>query len=481
MALSITLYEFRKRYNSTMLPTNPEGQLTTSVVLKEDCSFVKPIFIINGNVSIFSNYNYVGFNGTFYWITDCIARANNLVEIVCNIDVLATYKAYILDSTQYVLYANVANTEITDKRIPTLTTTVRSVSTNSFDVLGSAGYSVVVSVIGQNSTSEYALTIEQARSLLLNFDDWYVSLSDIPYPYEPSLGEEIASTIAYIGKLLYGAFNQIVGSKNAADCVRSAFLIPLNVSSIGGYSETISLGSYKTNITGLRVSDRIFSDGVELTIPWQAADWRRNSPYTEIFVVVPYLGVVSINASEVIGLSTLHVSVMMDKCTGDSIFTIWGLNSNHVLGQYATNLGSSFAIGSSNLNPANTATNLATAAAGAAALISGVGGVAAVAAGGSVGLGITNAMTPQANSIAVNSGIAATGFTGKCSCYVVYHDTIVSPHADTAVIGEPYSKAVRLETLSGYVQTQNASVSVPAKEEVVQQLNSLLDGGIYIE
>ena len=52
---------------------------------------------------------------------------------------------------------------------------------------------------------------------------------------------------------------------------------------------------------------------------------------------------------------------------------------------------------------------------------------------------------------------------------------------EAIIIGLPYFSTVELGTLTGYVQTQNASVQAIAMEEELQEINSMLDRGVFIE
>ena len=61
------------------------------------------------------------------------------------------------------------------------------------------------------------------------------------------------------------------------------------------------------------------------------------------------------------------------------------------------------------------------------------------------------------------------------------HGTTIEPSAMAEKYGRPLNKVVTLSTLSGYCQTTYASVEVNASNEIIDEINNLLNGGIYIE
>ena len=62
----------------------------------------------------------------------------------------------------------------------------------------------------------------------------------------------------------------------------------------------------------------------------------------------------------------------------------------------------------------------------------------------------------------------------------ITHKTNVEPSVFTSALGRPCNQVLSLSSLSGYVQTVNASVSIP-NSTFAAQINSLLDGGVYLE
>ena len=69
MALTVDLYSFSKRDNSTKHPTG--SPTTYSCILKEECGVINPVIVIQeiGNPSGY-NYAYIPSFGRYYWIKE---------------------------------------------------------------------------------------------------------------------------------------------------------------------------------------------------------------------------------------------------------------------------------------------------------------------------------------------------------------------------------------------------------------------------
>ena len=109
---------FSKRRNSTKQVDDSTG-IVTDVVLKQGTSIESPVFLIQG---VDLEVNYVKFNNHYFYVDDIVVGNNNIYELHCSQDLLATYKSQILSTRCSILYASGADVPgIIDKRIPVLT------------------------------------------------------------------------------------------------------------------------------------------------------------------------------------------------------------------------------------------------------------------------------------------------------------------------------------------------------------------------
>ena len=472
-----TFYTTSKRHNSTAVPS---GGSSFDVQLKGGSDLIDPVFLMRFNGT--PNYSSMSYESRYYFITGIKSVRDNLWEISGHVDVLATYESEIRNTNAYVLFHTHNNTELSDRRLGVKTTAVYKSATGAFDTLGGVTPStcgVVVNVTGEDSCAAYSMTQADAKDLLNDLDNWYQNdaMPDPPPGSTPFASVENALT--WMANCVFNAIKQLIATGKAGDSIKSAFMLPFTAGSMGDVSETVKLGKYVTTKTGSRIVNRTKGDSATVSIPWQAADWRRNAPYHEIFLYIPYIGLVNISPSDVIGVSSIKVHVEVDLLSGDSIFTISAGTDERVIAQYNTNLAAPYAIGASNINPASAATAIVSGAATVAGAV--MTGGASVALGTAGIIGLANNMQAQPTCIGSNAGGAAVGLLARVVCYTIFHDTIESPATMNAAVGTPTNCVKSLGSISGYVQTRAASVSGSMTDTEREEINSLLDGGVYLE
>ena len=476
-------YALSKRHNSTLRPTG--SGTTISLVLKGGCDILAPVFVLNYSGE--PPFNYVLYNGRYYFVSAIKSVRQDLWELSCEVDVLASWKESIQATSPYVLYYTHNNTEISDKRLSIKTSKSLSIQTGSFDLLGNGSgtnYAVIVNTIGEGACDSYAMSQDDARTLLSNLDNWFNDENDSGIVTDLDDGifdwSDAAEAIkSFLQETLF-FWKQWFATGKVADNLRSAYVLPLPVAAISGNSHHVHLGQYTSDVQATRVYDRVFSDGASVTIPWQATDWRRNAPYHELYLYIPYVGLISLSPSDLVGDTTINVSVSMDVTCGDAVFSVY-TGSNRFIGQYTANMAAPFAIGSSN-TPITSQINTLVGAtvAGAAAIAS--GGTAAVLAAMTGGaLSLANDISGQPSCIGSNMGGAVLGLTDQVVCYSVFHDTTVAPSNLSAEKGTPYNAVLNLSGVTGYVQTIGASVAGPMLDNERERINEMMNGGIYIE
>lgn len=487
---TLTTWTLSKRNNSTKTPSGAGNQI--DVTLKGGCDILAPVFVLN--FSGIPSFNYCLFQARYYFVSDIKSVREDLWEVSCNIDVLGTYKANIQASSPYVLYYDHVNTEISDRRLSLKTTKTLQTENGVFDTLGNGtgtNYAVAINVVGETNVDTYIVDQSTARTLLNEYDNWFENSGD----YDPGTGSREGSgfidfasyvisttadaVMAFLEETL-AFWKQWFASGKIADNIISAYTLPLPVSAFSGTNADIWLGKYNTGITGLRIDDRIFSDGCSVTIPWQASDWRRNAPYHELYLYIPYIGLISLPVSDLIGDTTINVSVSIDITCGDAVFTVY-TGTNRYIGQYTTNMAATFAIGSSNVPVSQTMNSIVAAATAGITAIATGGTSAAIGAITAGGISLANDVSGAPTCIGSNMGGAVLGVTDKVVCYSVFHDTTVTPSSVSAEKGTPYNGVLSLSAITGYVQTLGASVAGALTDTEREQINQLMDGGFFIE
>lgn len=478
---------FNKRRNSTKTPSGA-ADLSLDVKLKEETSLSSPVFIASGDLF---TVNYAQFAGMYYFVDDVTSLHNGLCEISCSKDVLATYKSQITATQAHVLYYTHANTEIVDSRLSTETTATVDDTTQTFNNLGD-GESYMITVVGEESTQVYACQKTHVDNI---FDQTIATTIDTDYDtaVDAAINAVItgqpADTADAIIKAVVAMFswkktvktvtNTVLYAGDAAEYIKNCYVLPIGPTHIGGtLKNPIKIGKWDSHAQGRHDFSRIFHDSATLSIPWQAQDWRRNAPYHHIYLYIPYVGLVELPASEIIDANTITVNVAVDTYSGVSTFVV-NASNGCVLGQYTTNIASPYAIGASNINMVSSGAQIIASATSIAAGAA-TGNIMAATGGA---LGIVNALKPIDQSVSSNGGAAGQGLGNTVKCFSVFHDTTIDPGDISAVKGTPFNAPLTLSGVpnNGYVQTSGASVNMPGFSGDRDAVNSLLDGGIYIE
>lgn len=474
---TLTMYNFSKRKNSTAAPAS--AGVDFDVTLKDRTDILNPVFRLA--LADFPNYNYAQFLGRYYFVTGVESVTADIWDISCSVDVLATWKAAIQATSAFVMYDTTTNTEISDSRLSTKTTRTISSASASFATLG-GGLSAVITLIGKESTTSFITGITNARYIL----------STIETAVDNALPDINVGDITDVPEALEVLFNGIMAvgrtimtTGNAPACVRSAFIVPVDYANIWGGDGDVYLGQFDTGYNWKTIPTtgaRVVKDVLTVQIPWQANDWRRNAPYHEVYLYIPYVGFINMPVADLIGETNISIETSLDVASGDAIFRVY--TSSGTIAQYNASLAVPLPVGASNVTPMQMLN------AGASAIGGLVGGVASGVAGNVGGMlhgglsGITgffNNMQPLPSCVGANGGGAVFGLENKVYCYTIFHDTNVSPDSVSAIMGTPARAVKSLSGLSGYVQTVGASVAGAMLDSERDAINNLLNGGVYIE
>lgn len=500
MSFTVTLYDFEKRHNSTRRPEGNSWDQTG--VLREGSSLITPTISfefatdfspMSNSYGLKFNYAYVSKFARYYWITDWTYEGG-LWHAAMKVDVLATYRPQILASNLFVAYdSTTPNTDLVDNRLSMLMSiNSHDYRTGMFAKLGqgtTGGGVVIVMCTGKNSTAGFAMNPSDISQLMNNVVSWGNATFDessmnpyMPNPNDP-LGQQIWDALKGSSAWWKRVAVNIGSNGNAAENIRAAVQLPLDISDISGNTQQIILGQYETNISAKKISSRLLYDYTEVQIPWYFSDWRNNEPFTEIFLYIPYVGNIKMPNGSLIGETSLRIYAVVDLLSGDAIFRVYAEPSDVIISAYSANIGASYPIGASNISPTQTVTGVA-GAVGAIAAGAKMGGAAGAAVGalGAIS-GIFAANTPNSSSIGGGGGGASQGLNGTCIVTVITHSTDPDP-ADPdyiAVMGTPTMFVKSLTHVTGYVETRGAAITCDATATEHAELNALLDSGVYIE
>ena len=483
MSVSADFYKFSKRKNSTKQPTG--AGTTFNVDLKSGTSFLSPTLLLNN--SGYPDFNYVIFNGWYYFIRDIVSVRNDLWEVYCEIDALATAKTAILNTVAYVVYDTVSNTEIPDNRLPIKTTKAVQAATATCPLVPDSGC-YILSLTGSNGTtgvykvdaSELGALIDDVAYINNNLFDYPSPPSWTPYdtsttiasvgPNIKAAGENLVKNFEYIRDCLKYTISQFFGSGNCSDNIRQCLFIPFNRGTTYG-PNNIYLGTFKTQQSLSKLATDTIVDSATVNIPWQATDYRRRSPYTDVYLYIPYIGMVKLSSENLVGQSTVTVEYTLSMRDGSLIATV--SSGAQIIGQYSGNVGVSVPVGISNINMPKAAQSVLTGIVAAASKSWGAIGMSAINLGESV--------SPNYTCLGGLDGLASIAANQNITCYTVYHDTVVAPNTELNTIGSPTMAPKSLSTLTGYCQCMDAHIEADLPSRIIDLADSYLNRGFFIE
>lgn len=484
MSVTASFYKLSKRKNSTKQPTGTGTVF--NVDLKSGTSFLSPTLLLNNSGK--PDFNYFSFEGMYYFITDIVSVRQDLWEIYGKVDSLATGKSAILATTAYVMYDTVSNSEIPDSRLPMETSKSVSVETAACPFVPDGGC-YILSITGAHSTTGvYKVTPSQLAALIDDVttikDDLFDPNNTPPTPPSPPLVSTIESEIRFAGEMLQYFVDcvewifyfitypiaQLFGSGDIPQNIRECKYIPFDVG-VTGSSIPIYLGTFKTQQSFGKLATETVHRTVTVNIPWQASDYRRRSPYTEVYLYLPYIGMTKLSSENLVGQSSVTVAYTLALRDGSLICTV--SSGGEIIGQYSGNVGASVPIGVSNINLPKAAQAIAM---GTAAALS--QNLPAIGMGA---INFADALTPNFSCIGGLDGVAGIGTNQNITCYTVFHDTVAAPNSQIQTIGAPTMAPKSLASLTGFCQCASAHVEADFPSPMLQEIDGYLNSGFFIE
>ena len=462
--MDVAFYTFTKRKNSTKQPT---GTGTVKACkLKDDCSVHNPVVICASNTMSY-NYAHIRTWSRYYFVTDTVYLANNLVEYHLSEDYLASHKTGIGSTVAHIAFASDHYSSLMiDPRIALSTSRIPSRQSGSSWFNGDH-YLLTVFNNANTGTdvagmaSVYYLT----RSQMLVFKSW--------------LGTDT------VWEALQDYFQG-----NPLDAIFSLKWIPYEIPS-GDLSTQngINIGDQCCDYNNIPyVNNYAF---IEKTAQFNHStvytDFRRYSPYTTGFVYLPGIGTMDLNIADFLSSDHINVKCTIEAITGSIMYSI-ERDGGEVVATASTNVAADVPLGRSSIN--------------ASGVVNSIGGIIGGTVGAVLDLATNNIMgagreASQAVSSAVNMIIAANqhtssiagGVGSRCATAipkVMYMEYVIDTEDPTdanyiAVNGRPVNETHAIYTHSGYVQTIGASVALSASEQEIETINKMLDAGIYYE
>lgn len=450
---------FNKRQNSTKIPT--DGGQTFSGEMVEPFDMTAPTVRFSFPAG-FAPYSY-GFcfinslGGRYYHVTEWTYESGFwIATLVC--DVLASFRDDIFNSSAFILYsASNYNQLIPDARISTTTAKIRSQQTAGLfpGIWGDGCY--CITVIGSGGgTQSYILD--------------YSGLGDLIDALSISDATELQDQMQ---QLFAGA---------SINSILTACWLPFPPTFAYGFNQetTVKIANWDSGVSSHYA---LLTTSAETAIDLSfggAKDFQKNSLFLSCECWLPFIGKVSLPVDELIGSTSLQIRYTFDPSTANFIVVLSGNNGGKF--SYSGKCGHTIPISAISVNPLQGAVDTASAVASAASLNFGGAAKDAFSAFQSYAFPTVSTVgSVDSKALIAGFNYAYNSFNAGAVCLDWYLTDIPTDPEDTApVIGYPLMQVRRIGSLSGYVQTVQASVAAGLESENVQ-INTLLDGGVYIE
>ncbi len=459
MSFAVNFYSFKKAQNSTKRPADAPG-VSYNCVLKDDCSTINPIIRLQTIITDSPNYNYayIAEFERYYFVNDWVF-SGRLWEAVCNVDVLATYKDTIAETSNYIVRASAESDEfICDSAYPARTEITRRLATITNHFIGGGCY--VVGVQGNGLTNYYAMTIAQLDGLIeYLFSDDYVHQilpSDVieQYPqYKVNL-----NPLQFITSITQYLFNVEVSTSPTQ----------------------VIVGWGTTNIEAPRVRRvTTYIDDWILSSHPQAATrgaYLNSDPFTKYILCYPPFGTITLSATAIARVEQIQTRVVLDAVAGSATLSVVDFHSDTVFSVVHGSLGNQISI-SGAIAPGTGTGNIIEAGVTAfgQALTGNIGGALQTGID-SIKSSLANAIPSVSSAGGVSGGM--DGAVGPCSM-VTDHFLIVDE--DLAGIGRPLMKVRTHGSLPGFQSSQNPDIQISGSKQEADQIISYLRNGFYYE
>ena len=456
---------FTKRKNSTARPS--AGYVSRTVTLKDGTSIENPTFLLTG--ALFS-IDYVEAFNNYYFVTDVVSIRNNLTEIHCTMDVLATHKSAIGSYTAFIERCdNYRNPMIPDPMVA---------MTNGENV-----YSQTVSAgTVFSDTGVFCLGCISKKGSAAGFCSYYLM--------NASTLESVAQYVCNSWPIGTDFFDWLQTTfLKTFESIISCIWLPCSAALTPGATfEEIVIGIDGINVSAYRITGNPVGNGlVTLTIPGTYTDFRRGAPYTTGKLLLPCFGMIEFNPLDFAD-SEMNVAFYVDFATGDAVYHLKDKYGKFI-SSATTNLGVNCPIGKVQQNSGSivggAVSLIGAAATGIGAATKGLQTVtkASMAIGASAQAinGIASALSPTPSLIGGTGGRANAKSNTDVVCTIIERVT-QDPDELRTTHGWPWMKPGTISsTGGGYVQCSNASVPIAGMEEERDAVNDFLNNGFYYE
>lgn len=466
MSFKVNLYSLSKRDNSTKQPAGTPVEY--DCILKDGCSIFTPSIKLDLGLSDDPsqyNYAYIPAFGRYYFIEDWFFT-DRLWIANLNVDVLATYKTQIGNSSLYVMRAAGAHDgDVIDTLYPAKAGCSFASDTkgNPWNTTGCFVIGVVTKDAAFGSLNYYVLSAADLAALCAKLTDPAQIITETNHflPTELSTGLQLS----LVDPIQY---------------IKTCVMLPVAEQEITnlGTDAAFPVYNWEPAVNGKKVypTSRInksFTFDISKH-PDTAArgNYVNSAPFTKITLTVPPYGCIDIDTSVTCNASTLIVDVDVDPLNGKGILVV--KCNNIILNRLEAQIGVPISLSSVTRDYIAGATSALGAVGGAiSGFMGNIGGFIGAASG--IGNAVESLM-PRAQTIGTTGS-----FVSNRGDFRLDHQFFRPIADDNTHNGRPLCQVRQLNTLSGYMLIQDGDVQITGTATEDSRIRNYLETGFYYE
>lgn len=443
--INVTLYEnFIKKENSTKQPTTGSE---LNVSLKDNTSIITPTFIISG-INTF-NITEIKWDDRFYFVNNKVFMNSNVCELECKIDLLATYKDVIVNTTQFVEYsASMYDTDLLDERIG------RHITPKTMIKYGKK------TLLPNNTPILVFNTSSKVVNSNTGVGTWYVSESQLS-----SIIDKLTVDLSSISEL-QDLFKTFFSGASIQNILKVTWL-PFYPVSLG--SSNVVIGNLDSGINAYFPTSNMLEVSENIEIPWVGSNYLKSSAYNTMSIYLPFVGNIGLNVDEYIDSTYINVKYTIDVVDGTCLVEICGSNGGG-LRSFTCKLGVDVPISATGItNPIGNLIN-----AGTSALTGSYSGL--------VG-SLQNTFIPSTDVVGSYQSRALNyAYKNDKPAIILQHfKPIATPLEIAQNQGGAIFSELLLKSLQGYCKTRNATIEINGFSEQSRAIENMLDNGVFLE
>ena len=493
MAITVRLYSFTKRENSTKRPSS--GGTDYSCTLLDDTSLMNPTFKLSiSSNPIGKNYCYVPSFNRYYFVTD-ISSYQNFWYISCTCDVLATYKTQIGSQSHYILRsASDYDGDIEDTVYPCNTNlSMYYDGPDSTDPLHYySGECFVLGIVGNTNQVDC-----QFGSVL-----YYIMSAACLSKFLDYLMNNVASGTDPWGGILTTEYSEGVQKAllNPIQYIKSCTFMPFTAEEITTQStSTVKFGYYSWSVPGGYTCKMLRESTICKTKDYSLITLRKHpqaatrgaylncQPYTRYTLHYGPWGDIDLDPMMLKDSNKLRLETLYDLVGGVGRLIVTGnLSTAGVIYNGSVKIGVDVNLSqvykdALAYEKATTQTLFGSIAAGAGV---GIGGnpIGDIASGlGFITSGIQDMTRLNYPTVSgVGSGGSYLSFHDSANLYLISKfNEIVDENNEE--LGRPLCQTKQISTLSGYILCDKADAMITGTQDEAIKVNGYLNSGFFYE